>query len=254
MQITRNVLLTICIVIIFILHFYFEYSLENFYIEKFDDAKASFFEKIDHIYYINLEHRQDRKDQFLSNFPSIDENRITRIDAHYEKENGAIGCLRSHISALETALKNGDKHSKEECVLICEDDFYIRDIFYCNRILEYGFKTLPHWDVLMLAHNTHNSEDTEYKTENNEKIIKIKHSATGSGYLMKTSYVPRLLEIFKNDYETYLKTNEWSYKYCNDVSWVPLQEKDEWFAFVPAIAIQRPSFSDIQNGEVNYGV
>jgi len=254
MQITRNVLMTICIIAIFILHFYFEYNLENYFIEKFDDAKASFFSKVHHIYYINLQHREDRKDQFLSNFPSVDENRITRIDAHYEKNNGAIGCLRSHISALEVALENSENMDGEQNILVCEDDFYIRDIFYCNRMLEYGFNTLPHWDVIMLAHNTHSSVDTEYKTDKDEKIIKIKHSATGSGYLMKCSYIPRLLEIFKNDYAKYEKTNEWKSEYCNDVSWVPLQEKDEWFAFVPAIAIQRPSFSDIQGGDVNYGV
>ena len=204
---SRNILLIICICIVFILHFYFEYTLESYFQEKFDDAKTSFFEKVDTIYYINLEHREDRKNQFLSNFPSIDEKRIHRIDAHYEKNNGAIGCLRSHIKALEAAIENNNDNIKDNIVLICEDDFYIEDIFYCNRILDFAFKTLPHWDVIMLAHNTHASENTKYETDKNEKIIKIKHSATGSGYLMRSSYIPRLLEIFQNDYNTYLKTN-----------------------------------------------
>jgi GR25 family glycosyltransferase involved in LPS biosynthesis len=251
---SRNILLIICICIVFILHFYFEYTLESYFQEKFDDAKTSFFEKVDTIYYINLEHREDRKNQFLSNFPSIDEKRIHRIDAHYEKNNGAIGCLRSHIKALEAAIENNNDNIKDNIVLICEDDFYIEDIFYCNRILDFAFKTLPHWDVIMLAHNTHASENTKYETDKNEKIIKIKHSATGSGYLMRSSYIPRLLEIFQNDYNTYLKTNEWKSEYCNDVSWKALQEKDDWYAFRPSIAKQRASYSDIQNGLVDYGV
>ena len=253
-MITSNLLITICIVILFSLYFYFEYDIESDFKEKFDDAKASFFEKIDQIYYINLEHREDRKDEFLSNFSSIDENRIFRINASYEKSNGALGCLKSHINALETALENNKSSGKEENILVCEDDFYIKDIFYCNRIMDYAFKTLPHWDVIMLAHNTHDSVDTEYKTDKGEKIIKIKHSATGSGYLMKKSYIKRLLEIFKSDHEKFLKSNEWKSDYCNDVSWVPLQQKDEWFAFVPTIAVQRKSFSDIQGGMVDYGV
>jgi GR25 family glycosyltransferase involved in LPS biosynthesis len=253
-MITKNILMSICIFLIFALHFYFEYDITNNFREKFDDAKSTFFEKIDQIYYINLEHREDRKDEFLSNFSSIDENRIFRIDASYEKDNGALGCLKSHIKALETALENNKDSDEETTVLICEDDFYIKDIFYCNRILNYAFDTLPHWDVIMLAHNTHWSEDTEYVTEKGEKIIKIVHSATGSGYLLKKSYIQRLLDIFKGDYEKYLETKEWKSEYCNDVSWVPLQKQDEWFAFKPTIAIQRASFSDIQGGMVNYGI
>jgi GR25 family glycosyltransferase involved in LPS biosynthesis len=231
--------------------------LEKHISEKFDDAKSSFFSKVDKIYYINLQHRQDRDDEFLSNFSSVDENRIFRINAYYEKENGALGCLRSHILALETASKTDKKDKKDkkdEIVLICEDDFYIKDIFYCNRMLDFAFHVLPEWDVIMLAHNTHSSEDTEYETENNEKIIRIQHSATGSGYMLKTSYIPRLLEIFKNDYNKFLKTKEWKSEYCNDVSWVSLQQKDHWYAFVPTIAVQRKSYSDIQLGVVDYGV
>lgn len=252
MEITRNVFLTICILLLFVVHFYLDYSVETSFQEQFDDAKSSFFNKIDSIYYINLEHREDRNDDFLSNFPSIDANRIHRINGKYEKDNGALGCLQSHILSLETALNNSN--TDEENILICEDDFYIKDIFYCNRMLDYAFETLPRWDVIMLAHNTHSSVDTQYVTEKSEKIIKIQYSATGSGYLLKSSYLPRLLEIFKADYEKYLKSKEWKSEYCNDVSWVQLQNKDDWYAFVPTIAVQRKSYSDIQGGVVDYGI
>jgi len=252
MEITTNIFLSISIILLFVIYFYLDYTVENDFQEQFDDAKASFFQKIDSIYYINLEHRQDRNDDFLSNFSSIDENRIHRINGKYEKGNGALGCLQSHILALETALQNSN--SEEENILICEDDFYIKDIFYCNRILDYSFQTLPRWDVIMLAHNTHSSVDTQYVTTTGEKIIKIKHSATGSGYLLKSSYIPRLLEIFKSDYAKFFKSKEWKSEYCNDVSWVQLQQNDDWYAFVPTIAVQRKSYSDIQGGVVDYGV
>ena len=255
-MIDRNTLLIICIILIFAYNFYLEYDLEKHVQEKFDNAKIEFFSKIHEIYYINLEHRSDRNNEFLSNFSSIDQHRIHRVDGVYERENGALGCLQSHIKALEIAL-NENKHRENEGdqnVLICEDDFYIKDIFYCNRMLEFAFRTLPRWDVIMLGHNTHASEETPYATEKGEKIIKIVHSATTSGYLIKKNYIPRLLEIYKSDYDKYMKTNKWISEYCTDVSWVQLQRKDDWYEFVPTVAFQRLSYSDIQGGVVDYGV
>jgi GR25 family glycosyltransferase involved in LPS biosynthesis len=252
----RNTLLIICIVLVFVYHFYVEYDLEKKAKETFDNAKIKFFNNIHQIYYINLGHRPDRNDEFLSNFSEEDANKIHRIDGIYEPENGALGCLKSHIKALEYVLaQNADASNQDDDknILVCEDDFYIKDIHYCNRMLEYSFKVLPRWDVIMLAQNTHDSNDTEYVTDNNEKIIKIKHSATAAGYLLKKSYIPRLLEIYKNDLDKYTKTGEWSDFYCVDVSWVPLQQKDEWFAFYPTVANQRASYSDIQKGMIDYG-
>jgi hypothetical protein len=238
--------------ILFVLHFYLEYGYLKLFQEYFDYERDAFFDKIDRIYYINLKHRLDRKDEFLSNFSPEDEAKIRRIDAVFVEENGAIGCLKSHIRALQMALD--ESTNKDEIVLICEDDFYIKDIFYCNRMLEWAFNTLSKWDVIMLAHNTHDSNDTEYKTEKGEKIIKINHSATGSGYLMRSSYVSKLLEIYKRDNDKYERTKEFKSEYCNDVSWVELQKKDNWYAFVPTIGTQRRSYSDIQKGVVDYGI
>jgi GR25 family glycosyltransferase involved in LPS biosynthesis len=252
MAFSTNLLICICIFILFILHFYFEYGYLKKFQEHFDSSRDAFFNKIDRIYYINLQHRQDRKDEFLNNFSPKDEAKIRRIDAVHTNEYGAIGCFKSHIKALEMAL--ADSKNPNDIVLICEDDFYIKDIFYCNRMLDWAFDALPDWDVIMLAHNTHTSNGTPYSTRNNEKIIQVTHSATASGYLMKSSYVPKLLEIYKRDDAEYEKTKEFKREYINDVSWIELQKKDKWFAFVPTIATQRRSYSDIQKGVVDYGL
>ena len=248
---SRNILLIVCIIILFVLHFYLEYGFMKEFIENFDKARDKFFQKIDRIYYINLEHRNDRKDEFLSNFSPEDEAKIRRVDAVYTKEKGAIGCLKSHIKALEMAVSEGNDN---DIVMICEDDFYIKDIYYCNRMLDWGFGTLKKWDVIMLAQNVHSSQETPYITEKNEKIIRIIHAATGSGYLIRKSYIPKLLEIYKADDARYEESKEFKSEYCNDVSWRYLQEKDDWFAFVPPIGIQRSSYSDIQKGYVDYGL
>jgi hypothetical protein len=103
----------------------------------------------------------------------------------------------------------------------------------------------------MLGQNTIYSENTGLETPEKEKIIKIKNSQTTSGYLIKRSYIPRLLKIYENDMNNYLKTGEWG-NYFVDQSWKILQESDKWYSFEPTVGKQRDSFSDIENGFVKH--
>jgi GR25 family glycosyltransferase involved in LPS biosynthesis len=214
--------------------------------ECFTDDRKPISNKINAIYYINLEKRTDRKQEFLDNFSYIDESKITRIPAHYYPDNGAVGCLMSHITALNKALKD----SKGENILICEDDFYIKDMDYCNKMLDLFFEKIHDWDVVMLGQNTIDSKDTDIETENNEKIIRIINSQTASGYIIKKRYIPRLLEIYENDMAKFVKTGTWG-NYYTDQSWKVLQLKDRWFSFSPTVGVQRQSYSDIQKGYIN---
>jgi GR25 family glycosyltransferase involved in LPS biosynthesis len=70
---------------------------------------------IKHAFYINLEHRTDRKEYVENQLDSIGikANRFNAIKV----ENGAIGCSLSHLKCLQIALENKWDH-----VLICEDD------------------------------------------------------------------------------------------------------------------------------------
>ena len=239
------VVLFIVILIALFLSYYINTNIENY-----DDTRSVLFENIDCIYYINLSHREDRKNQFLDNFNSANENKIHRVDAHYYKNNGAVGCLMSHITALNLALNN---ESSGENILICEDDLEIKDMDYCNKMLKLLFENIKDWDVIMLGHNTSDSRDMDIKTDSGEKIIKILDSQTTSGYLIKKSYIPKLLEIYENDMNSYLKTNIWA-GYYTDQSWKQLQKPDNWYTFVPPVAVQRPSYSDIVKQDVDYGI
>ena len=244
-----NRLFIICLIFIIFISLYISLLTKSSDKEGFDDNRSSLNKTINAIYYINLNKREDRNEEFLDNFPSIDESRITRISGHYYPENGAVGCLMSHITALNTALKD----NKGENILICEDDFNIKDMEYCNKMLDFLFYNIPEWNVIMLGQNTIYSEDTEFKTENNEKIIRILNSQTTSGYLIKKSYISRLLAIYENDLSNYIKTGEWG-NYYVDQSWKVLQKKDKWYAFSPTVAVQRPSYSDIQGGHIGIEV
>ena len=76
-------------------------------------------EKVDQIYYINLEHRTDRKEHIENEIKKIDPNlkKTTRIEAIKHKQGG-IGCGMSHIKVLEDAIEK-NYHN----IIVLEDDF-----------------------------------------------------------------------------------------------------------------------------------
>jgi len=218
------------------------------------------------VLYINLDTREDRNKQFLSNFsvqsrdqpingywengePNIDickDCGVERISAVLNTTEGAIGCLQSHIKALKHGLKG---NFPAPYILICEDDFYIPNMKYAVESIKKFLENFDKWDVLMLGQNTADKNTTKI-----DNIIKIKSSQTCSGYLIKKEYIPALLGIYEKDFKSYDDTKEWKTGYCTDQSWKVLQGKDEWYAFSPTVGIQRKSYSNIQKGLVDYGV
>jgi GR25 family glycosyltransferase involved in LPS biosynthesis len=235
----------VLLLLIFIVYFYF-FSNKR---EPFDNSRESLNKNIDAVYYINLSHRKDRQNEFLDNFSEKDAKRMKRIQAHYYPENGAVGCLMSHISALNIAWKE----NLGENILICEDDFYIKDMNYLNKMLDLFFENIHKWDVVMLGQNTSQSKETGIQTESNEKVIKILDSQTASGYVIKRAYIPVLLQIYERDMMEYLRTNEWG-NFYTDQSWKVLQRTDNWYSFSPSVGVQRKSYSDIQKGFINIEV
>jgi GR25 family glycosyltransferase involved in LPS biosynthesis len=249
-----NILFILFLFLIIVLIFTYALYYNNHIFENFDNSRSEINKNIESIYYINLEKREDRKKEFLDNFNPNDESKIIRIRGHYYPENGAVGCLMSHINALNQAL-NDNINNKNDNILICEDDFVIKDMTYCNKMLELFFDNFENnkWDVIMLGQNTIDSKDTGIETENHEKIIKILNSQTASGYLVKKEYIPRLLKIYENDMNNYIKTGKWG-NYYVDQSWKVLQKTDNWYSFYPPVGIQSGSLSDIETGLPKVGL
>ena len=103
---------------------------------------------IKNIFYINLEHRIDRKEHVEKELLNIGLKEVQRFNA-IKMENGAIGCSMSHLRILQDAQKNNLDH-----ILIVEDDISFLDPELFKNQLNKFFETHKNnWDVVLLAGN-----------------------------------------------------------------------------------------------------
>ena len=197
---------------------------------------------IEHIFYINLAHRTDRKSEIEHELENMGlSHKAERFDAILMKP-GPFGCGYSHIGALKLAKERGYKN-----ILILEDDF----MFIVNKeTLETQFKLffdcVKTYNVCMLSYNTMKSEDCIYPFLN-----KVIDSHTASGYLVNENFYDALIDNFETAMKN-LKHGFEHWLYSIDQSWKILQPAALWYQFKTRIGKQRPSYSDICERDVSY--
>lgn len=203
-------------------------------------------EFIDKVVYINLDHREDRR-QIMKKFfedGQIPEDKIVRFSA-IKHSTGDIGCTMSHAGVLRLAKKNGWKN-----VLILEDDLQWLDF-------EQGYKQLedlvqkPDWNVIMLV-------GWYLKFD----FPRIYSSANTGAYLVNSNYYDKLLRnreeaiAAKTSWKRWTTSAEW--KWNTDVWWCRLMQKDVWYCIYPCICCQTNTYSDISgvvyNAEGIHGI
>ena len=237
--------MNIIILAILAISFLFLYILKNSKAPQQESFSATYSPPtVDKIIYINLDHRVDRNQQIIKELTTyFPDTHVIRLSAIYQPDNGAVGCLQSHIMMLKYALHN----FPGENVLFCEDDlkFLKNPKGYIHTLA--NDDKFYNWNVVLLADNINKSKKT-----GNKKIVKVLDSQTSSCYLVKSDYIPEMLEIFEKYLGIYNATKIWKNSYCNDQSWKILQKKDNWYAFTDKIALQRESYSDILKKVVDY--
>lgn len=197
---------------------------------------------IKHAFYINLEHRTDRKihvEEQLTNIGIY----ATRFNA-IKMENGAIGCSLSHLKCLEIAYKNNWEH-----VLICEDDITFLDAPLFKQQLNKFFEKHQQneWDVILFAGNN----IPPYK-QIDESCVKITKCQTTTGYLVNGHYIKKLMENVKLGVHYLILNPTYHQKYAIDKFWFYLQQLDRWFLITPLTVVQKEGYSDIEKKETNY--
>ena len=176
------------------------------------------------VYYINLEHRIDRKTHILEQFKlaNIPDEQIHRFNAIHEPTFGMLGCVKSHIQTLELAYESG-----HEYVAIFEDDFtFILPKQFIKRVRKVLSNYKPKF--LHLAYMDGRQERT-YIPE----LCRLTKTNTTSGYIIHRSYIPTLLENFKESMSLITREGKPG-KYSLDVYWFSLQEKEKWYGFPDA--------------------
>ena len=188
---------------------------------------------IDKVVYINLNHREDRR-QIMSAFfekGNIPLEKVQRFSA-IQRSNGRLGCVESHMEVLKMAKREGWKN-----ILILEDDLEWLNFEEGYKQVEELIK-LPKWDVIMLTGWYWKYEFPRIFDANN----------TGA-YLVNRSYYDTLLKNRETSVSNLKKGGSIfllnQIQYNADVFWKHLQKKDMWYGIHPCICRQVDGFSDI---------
>jgi GR25 family glycosyltransferase involved in LPS biosynthesis len=199
-------------------------------------------EDIKHIFYINLEHRVDRRQHVEEELIKIGLQGYIRFNA-IKIENGALGCSMSHLKCLQIAKENGWPH-----VLIVEDDilFLEKDLFI-NQINNFFKNHVDDWDTLLISGNNippyERLDDT---------CVKVTTCQTTTGYLVKSHYYDKLIQNIKMGIVYLTRRPQHDHLYAIDKFWFTLQRADNWLLLTPLTVVQREDYSDIQKRKTNF--
>jgi len=199
------------------------------------------FSDIKNAFYINLEHRVDRKHHVENQLNSIGITTHTRFNA-IKMKFGALGCSLSHLKCLKTAKENNWDH-----VLICEDDIQFLDPQLFVKQLNGFLENVDDWDVVLIAGNN----IKEYSVTN-DYSVKVSWCQTTTGYLVKRDYYDKLIDNFATSIEKLIKEPYNHHLYAIDQYWTKLQHTDNWFLITPTTVVQRDDYSDIEKRRTNY--
>jgi glycosyl transferase family 25 len=201
-----------------------------------------FWDKIDRIFYINLDKRKDRNVHCLKQLFSIGTpvNKIERFSA-IENSLGHIGCFKSHLACLKLA-----KERNYENVLIVEDDIYFTDVEFIKNNLDKIFNYK--FDVFFLGVNLLNFDPID------KYIIRVIHSGCFLGYIVQNHYLDKFIQNCQEGFDLLMKTGNKMIYAIDGYCMRTLQPKDQWLTFSKLTVSQIQNYSDIENNYVNYDI
>lgn len=207
-------------------------------------------------YYINLQSRDDRRNHIETAITSLPFfSRIKRFNA-FQSPSGIFGCAVSHHRVIQQILA---EYPKESYVCVLEDDFWIlpntSEVFQRFTQAFTEIQSSDAWDVILLTANCpdgikHSLRDSD-PTLLQHGFRRIDSSLTVTGYIAKTQYLPRLLEVFAWSIQKMQKFLPCHF-FAIDVAWKPLQDRDRFYFYQDVFAGQLPGWSNIENRQVDY--
>lgn len=204
------------------------------------------------VYYINLDYRTDRRQEFLAECKriGIPTYAIYRFPAIKDAVTPYLGCTKSHLEVLRTA-----KRLHLPMVMICEDDLSFKQgaIAWPDIVKLVEVELENKFDVLMLASNTLR----KLPCSEGKKWAQVVSAQTASGYIVHSRFYDRLIAVLEEAVQQIIlhKANpRCADRWTVDQAWKVLQPVSDWYVCEPTLAYQRPSYSDLGGTYVNYGV
>lgn len=196
---------------------------------------------IKHSFFINLDHRVDRKQHVEKQLHSIGIVNPTRFSA-IRVQNGAIGCGMSHLHCLEYARNNAWDH-----VLIVEDDIQFLDPKFFVNQMNLFLHNQKEWDVVLLGGN-----NVPPYRHVDPSCVQVSFCQTTTGYLIKNHYFETLINNIRLGISHLIREPNNRFHYAIDKFWIRLQKQDKWFLIIPLTVTQREDYSDIEKKPTNY--
>jgi glycosyl transferase family 25 len=206
-------------------------------------------QNIDHIFYINLDYREDRKEEIEREIQKMDlQEKTERFPGIRVFEQGILGCTKSHLAVLKLAKERGYKN-----VLILEDDFeFVVSKEEFERELTLFFNSSIVYDVCMLSYLLQQDNSDDDIIVDCPLLNRVIEAQTASGYLIHEKYYDTIIELYEWAWPL-LENTKAHWLYANDQCWKSLQKNDRWFYFKNRIGKQRASFSDNSMSFMDYG-
>jgi GR25 family glycosyltransferase involved in LPS biosynthesis len=201
----------------------------------------SFKKYFDKIYCINLDRRKDRWEETIKELDKwglTDEvERYSGVDGNSLKnetqiKDGELGILNTHLKII-----NESKEKNYDNILIIEDDIQFTEKI---KLIDDYMSIVPNdWDMIYFGgnHNKHMGKKINYI---NDKIIKLEET-----------YGIHCVAINNTIYDLILNVID-KRKKPIDVYYADIQKNYNCYGFNPSIALQRVSYSDIQNKVMDY--
>lgn len=182
-----------------------------------------------------------RKENILNECKKVSLNPIF-IDAVMIKNNPVKGCLQSHLKCIQYAKKmNYDK------VLILEDDVIFND--------KLPSKIPNNFDIFYLGYNA--TSGYRYKSS----LLKFNGVFCAHSYIVHSNIYDLIINDLSSNWWDKIKINElnnyekqfnWNLHAIDQYYSKVLSKRNKLFGIYPMIAYQRPSFSTIENKNVDY--
>ena len=167
---------------------------------------------------------------------------------------GARGCALSHGKAIADFLFEEEK----PFLLMLEDDFCVRTAMDVAQDLEAAIEQASLWDVYLLAHNA----PIPIARTPLQGVYRVVNARTTAAYLVGRPYASKLMAVFFRSAEMLRQVKEIPSPareiagglFRCDMLWNQLQQSDRFWARIPSLILQRPSYSDVEKKMVDYKV